>query len=162
MARTRINRPLLESEILEAQDRSRSASEAARYLSVSYKTYKRWCDYYGIFDRLVNQRGVGIPKKKATVTQGIPLKDILEGKHPQYKRWMLKKRLFSSGYKAQKCELCGFDEKRLTDERSPLMLHHIDGDSSNHRFENLQVVCYNCYFLTIGNIQGRIKKYFIG
>ena len=162
MARTQINRPLLENEIIEAQDRSRSASEAARYLRVSYKTYKKYADMYGIHHRLKNQAGAGIQKARTTENQGTPLRDILDGKKPKYKPWMVKKRLINSGYKDQKCEVCGFDERRLIDDKSPLKLHYIDGDRTNHRFENLQMICYNCYYLTVGNTQGRTKTYFMG
>jgi len=159
---TKLNRPLLENEILEAQDRSRSAAEAARYLRVSYKTYTKYAKMYGIFERLKNPSGTGIQKSRSTENQGTPLKEILAGEKPAYKGWMLKRRLFNSGYKDQKCEICGFDEKRLIDDKSPLKLHYIDGDKTNHKFENLQVICYNCYYLTVGNLVGRTRTYFIG
>ena len=42
-------RPLLESEIKAAQEKSRSAFEAARSLGVSYNTYKKYAQLYGIF-----------------------------------------------------------------------------------------------------------------
>jgi len=159
---TQLNRPLLENEILDAQDRSRSASEAARYLRVSYKTYTKYAKLYGIHDRLKNQCGRGIPKSRTTENQGTPLKEILDGEHPKYKSWKLRRRLFNSGYKEQKCEICGFDEKRLTDDKSPLKLHYIDNDNTNHRYDNIQIICYNCYFLTVGNVLGRKKNYFLG
>ena len=47
-------RPLLESEIKDAQSKSRSAFEAARLLEVSYNTYKKYAKLYGIFEDLDN------------------------------------------------------------------------------------------------------------
>ena len=43
-------KPLLESEIKDAQKKARSAMEAARILGVSYNTYKKYARKYGIFE----------------------------------------------------------------------------------------------------------------
>jgi len=155
MKRGRGARPLLKSEILEAQDQSRSAAEAARKLDVSYNTYKKWARQYGIFDRLKNQAGVGI--RKTSMTGGaVPLEDVVvHGKHPKYSHSKLQKRLIRDGVFEEKCSNCGFDEKRITDLQVPLKLNHINGDGTDHRLENLELVCYNCWFLTIGNLWGR-------
>ena len=56
------SRPLMESEIKEAQQKSRSAMEAARVLGVSYNTYKKYSRKYGIFEDLKNPDGNGIKK----------------------------------------------------------------------------------------------------
>ena len=55
-------KPLLESEIKEAQKKARSAMEAARVLGVSYNTYKKYARKYGIFEDLKNPDGTGIRK----------------------------------------------------------------------------------------------------
>ena len=55
-------KPLLESEIKEAQKKARSAMEAARVLGVSYNTYKKYARKYGIFEDLKNPDGIGIKK----------------------------------------------------------------------------------------------------
>ena len=55
-------RPILESQIKAAQAASRSAFEAARTLGISYNTYKKYAKMYGIFDDLINQKGIGINK----------------------------------------------------------------------------------------------------
>ena len=46
------------------------------------------------------------------------------------------------------CELCGWGEINPVTGKSPLEINHIDGDSSNNRPENLQVICPNCHSLT--------------
>ena len=58
-------KPLLESEIRDAQSKSLSAHEAARTLGISYNTYKKYAKRYGIFENLKNPFGVGVIKSQA-------------------------------------------------------------------------------------------------
>ena len=52
--------------------------EAARWLGVSYNTYKKWAQYYGVFENHKNQKGEGI--KKGWGSYKVSMMDILEGK----------------------------------------------------------------------------------
>lgn len=151
------SRPITEQEIREANSKTKSAAAAARYLDVAYNTYKKYAIKYGLFEEQKNQAGVGISNPNSPNAGKYPLDDILSGKHPQYDKFRLKQRLIRSGYKAEECELCGFDEKRISDGKVPLILHHKNGDGSDHRYENLEFLCFNCYFLTVGNITGPSK-----
>lgn len=45
------------------------------------------------------------------------------------------------------CEKCQWSEKRL-DGKTPLQIHHIDGNSKNNILENLLLLCPNCHSLT--------------
>jgi hypothetical protein len=153
------HKPLLESEIKDIQKKARSAREAARLLGVAYNTYKKYARQYGLFEKLKNPSGVGIRKGSISRSMYAPLDDILAGKYPKYPIWKLKKRLLLSGYMEEKCSCCGFDERRLTDNRVPLLLDFIDGNRTNHIYENLQMLCFNCYFLQVGNYTGRRKEY---
>lgn len=47
-----------------------------------------------------------------------------------------------------KCEKCGWGGKNEFTETIPLEMHHIDGDYTNNKEENLQVLCPNCHSLT--------------
>ena len=69
---------LTKNMILEAQSHTKSNMEAARWLKVSYNTYKKWAKYYKVFDQHLNQSGVGV--KKGWATYRIPLEEIFEGK----------------------------------------------------------------------------------
>ena len=61
-------RPLLESEIKSAQEKSRSAFEAARTLGVSYNTYKKYAQLYGIFENLKNPYVPSFSRTPAKIT----------------------------------------------------------------------------------------------
>lgn len=150
---------LMESEIRDAQSKSRSAMEAARVLGVSYNTYKKYAKMYGIFEDLINQKGVGVSKGFNIKRGKYALDDILSGKYPDYPSWKLRHRLLTNGYMLERCNNCGFDEKRLTDNRVPLVLDYIDGNRKNHKYENLQMLCLNCTFLINGNLSGSKKEY---
>ena len=66
-----------------------------------------------------------------------------------------------------KCEKCGWGEKNEFIGTIPLEIHHIDGDYTNNKEGNLQVLCPNCHSLTethkSHNKKGRIgrRKYYI-
>ena len=48
--------------IEDAVQNTKSNAEAARWLDVSYNTYKKWAKYYNLFDNHLNQTGKGINK----------------------------------------------------------------------------------------------------
>lgn len=52
------------------------------------------------------------------------------------------------------CSKCGFDKMHPDDGQTVLEINHIDGNGSNHRPENLEVLCPNCHSLT-PNYRGR-------
>lgn len=144
---------LTKKMILDAQANSKSASECARWLSVSFNTYKKWAQYYQVYDNVKNQSGKGI--KKGFATYRISLEDIFEGKtESKYSNATFKKRLVDEGYMQEECSVCGFNEGRITDGKIPLHIDYIDGDSSNKSFENLRLLCPNHYFL----FNGRFPK----
>ena len=63
--------------------------------------------------------------------------------------------LFRTGIKENKCEKCGLSEwqgNSLVCE-----LHHINGDSTDNRIENLIILCPNCHSQT-DNFRSRNRK----
>ncbi len=87
----------------------------------------------------------------------IPLKEILEGKHPQYGTSKLKSRLIKEKIKKEKCEKC--KNKFWEGEVIPLETHHKDGDSKNHKLSNLLLLCPNCRALTNTYCGKNVKKH---
>ena len=47
-----------------------------------------------------------------------------------------------------KCEICGWGKTHPITGNIPLQIHHIDGDCTNNKEENLQLLCPNCHCLT--------------
>ena len=148
--------------------KTKSNRAAARYLNVSYQHYRKYAKLYKdettgktLFEIHKNQRGAGIKKGTGPKMRGKHgLLDILEGKHRDINHHNLKGRLLRNGIFEEKCSCCGFEERRITDYTVPLLLDWIDGDKTNHKKENLRMLCYNCYYLEVGNpCGGGIKKH---
>lgn len=147
------SRPLLAKDILIAQEHTQSAAQAARYLNVNYATYRKYAVLYDLFKNHTNKTGKGIPRKKMKGLFGLDA--ILNGEHPTYDRGKLKERIIRAGKLPERCNLCGFDQKRVFDGRCPLVLHSLDGDNHNLRLENLELRCYNCSYLTTGVVSAK-------
>jgi hypothetical protein len=144
-------RPILESQILAAQEKSKSAAEAARTLGISYNTYKKYAKMYGIMERLKNPAGIGIDRKKHIRNRSYHIEDLINGKHPKYPLHRFKNKMFDSGYIPRVCSCCGFSEARITDGKYPLLLDFLDGDLNNRILDNIRPLCFNCFFLLVGN-----------
>lgn len=153
-------KPLTEWEIKQAQQKARSAAEASRILGVSYNTYTKYAKQYGIFDDLKNMEGVGISKgQRYSKNRKYSIEDLLDGKYPDYPVHQLKKAIIDNGMMEEKCSMCSFNERRITDSKVPITLDFIDGDRRNHKYENLRFLCWNCSFLINGNLQGSKKDF---
>ena len=48
--------------------------------------------------------------------------------------------------RGHQCEECG--RKHWNKEKTPLEVHHIDGDRTNNKYKNLKLLCCNCHALT--------------
>lgn len=154
---------LLQSQIEAAMKVTRSNRAAAEYLRVSFNMYKRYAQAYknefgvSLFDVHKNQAGIGVTKNRVADSRH-KVDDIILGKHPNYPAQKLFRRLLQSGYIEEKCKSCGFHQKRPTDLKTPLVLNHVDGDKTNHKFDNLEVLCYNCYFIHVGDLKKTLLK----
>ena len=138
-------RPILKSEIEEAKKHAVNESAAARWMGISSDTYIKYAKMYGIYDPkpcVKGKRGVFDPNRGK-----YPLTEILEGKHPNVSIWTVKDKLFRSGIKKLECEECGFNQRRIGDNKLPLLLNHMDDDIHNHKLENLKIMCFNCTFV---------------
>ena len=57
------------------------------------------------------------------------------------RRWILNRA-------GNKCEECGWNKVNIYTGKIPIQIHHIDGDASNNRPDNLKVLCPSCHSLT--------------
>jgi hypothetical protein len=147
-------KPLSKEMIVAAQANTKSNFAAARYLHVSYQHYKRYAKMYGIFESHKNQAGKGIPKFLKGKGKEPALLDIIEGRisAAHFSPDKIKYRLIEEGYLLEECSMCGFKERRVLDYKMPLLLHFKDNNKSNYSRENIELLCYNHYFLTVGDV----------
>ena len=82
---------------------------------------------------------------KKIINKPKPLNEILTEKS-YYSSDKLKKRLFKENLKEHKCEICGLSE--WNGKELSLELHHINGNPTDNRIENLQILCPNCHSQT--------------
>tara|TARA_R100000951_G_C2629825_1_gene177260 strand:- start:100 stop:717 length:618 start_codon:yes stop_codon:yes gene_type:complete len=147
-------KPLSKIQIIAAQAKTLSNMSAARYLHVSYQHYKRYAKLYGLFESHKNQCGKGIPKFLNNGKKAPALLDIIEGRSSaaHFSPDKIKYRLIEEGYLLEECSMCGFKERRVLDYRIPLLLNFKDNNKSNYTLNNIELLCYNHYFLVIGDI----------
>jgi hypothetical protein len=156
---------LTKEDILRAQKHTKSNRAAARYLGISYNTYRMYSKLFKneegktLFEAHLNPSGKGIKKHlggygKSKKNIKVALMDVLEGRVDvsNYTIDVLKTRLVQEGFILEECKGCGFNERRVVDYKVPLVLNFKDKNKRNWKLENLEFLCYNCYFLYVGNI----------
>ena len=140
-------RPLLQSEIEEVQKKTPFAAQQAKLLNVHFVTLKKYSKMYGIYNPhpcLKGRRNIYGPERGK-----YPLNKILNGDfrdNSMVTDWMVKDKLIRSGVVPPKCDICGYDKRRVTDNKMAILVNHRDGDERNFKLDNIQLLCYNCMF----------------
>jgi len=157
---------LTEKEVRYAMANTNTNPEAARFCGCTILTWTRYAKMYYDYDegkslfQMQTEKGYRYFSKNRTNPktgkqvgfQKTDIFEILEGKHPSYNGKKLAKRLLFELIFPPECCLCGIDERRVTDQKLPLIMRYKDDDLRNHKKENLEFICYNCYFLNYGTI----------
>jgi hypothetical protein len=140
-------RPILQSEIEAVQKLSPFAAAHARMLGIAKCTYRKYAEMYGIYNPKPNALG---KRNLFDPSRGkYPLEKILSGElngNPQLSDWKVRDKIIRGGIVPPKCNICGYDKRRIGDNKLALLLDHKDGDEKNYKLENLQLLCYNCTF----------------
>ena len=159
MAKGRKQKIITKEQLLNAMKMTKSNMSCARYLGISYMHYSRYAKSYideesgkTLFDLHKNQAGKGI--RKHLGGKDPDLRSLMDGELyvKSYNLNRYKDRLIQEGYIEEKCNSCGFTEQRVHDYKSPLLIHFKDKNKENWRIENIELLCYNCYFLYIGDV----------
>lgn len=133
------------NRIIDACAKYPTMLSACQSLNMPYISFKRYAQIFGCWQP--NQGRVGKKRDdKEYASIAIPLEEILEGKHPYYDYCSLKRRLLRAGILKNECEECHVTQWN----GKPLTMHmdHIDGNSRNHKRENLRMLCPNCHSQT--------------
>ena len=153
-------KPLNKELIVAAMNKTLSNRAAARYLNCYFQNDKKWAKLYeskthdNLFEQHKNQSGKGIPKFLRSGGKEPALIDIIEGRidASSFSPDKIKYRLITEGHLMEECSVCKFHERRVSDYKMPLLLNFKDGNKKNYRKENIELLCYNHYFLTVGDI----------
>lgn len=151
---------LSKQDVIRAMKMTKSNLQASRYLGVDYTTYRKYSKLYydkdgkTLFDVHKNQTAKGIPKMRSNKYNDEWLKRILSGEvySPTYSLDEFKSKLIHQCILPEECNKCGFKEQRIYDYKVPIILNFIDKNKKNWKQDNLEFLCYNCYFLTVGDL----------
>lgn len=162
---------LFESDIREAMSQTKSNAQAAKYIGVSYPTYRKYALEYKdedtgktLFD-IHKSTGKGIRRfyKRDYVNKVFK---IIEGKAAYPKKYANKmlfiRDLIRTMIFEEKCDICGWSDKKPHDMTTPLLIEFKDGNQKNYLKDNLRLICPNCYSIYIGDVyhsQGFRKQY---
>ncbi len=157
------SKPISREDVLRAMRFTKSNRAAAKYLGCSYQHYKPFAKNFkvdetdhnspSLFEAHKNQSGKGIPKFLPNRRKEPNVKNIVETGTgwESFTPEKIKSRLITEGYLREECCKCMFNERRVTDYKMPLLLNFKDNNKSNYLLENLELVCYNCYFLYVAD-----------
>tara|TARA_Y100000034_G_scaffold124946_1_gene173822 strand:+ start:4432 stop:4884 length:453 start_codon:yes stop_codon:yes gene_type:complete len=131
-----------DEKLIEAANSEPTMATAAAKCGIHYNTFRRRAKVLGVYKP--NQGGKGT--KKGHYSSRIPTQEILEGTHPQYQSYKLRNRLLEEDILEYKCKICGISE--YMGKPLSLELDHINGNSRDHKIENLRLLCPNCHSQT--------------
>lgn len=141
-----------DQEFIQICKNSSSMTVAAKTAGMPYYEFKIKAIQLNCYDPNKGHRHPRLLNSKEK------LQEILDGKHPTYQPYKLKKLLFKHHLKENKCEECGITE--WNGNPIECQLHHKDGNKFNNSLENLIILCPNCHSQTdtYGYKQGRKYK----
>ena len=151
--RIKYTKELLEENVKDCY----SFSELCKRLGLKHrgsnpKTLRRKLNEYNIdYSHFIGQRWNTNPQNPVyirTYSKSLSENSSLSSGH-------VKKLLFKIGLKENKCECCGISSWK----GKPLQceLHHINGDPTDNRIENLIILCPNCHSQT-DNFRNKKRK----
>ena len=144
MIRIKYTKELLETNVKDCY----SFAELCRRLGLkpagsNPKTLRKKMDEFGVdYSHFTGKAWNKNPENP--VYRGKYLPKLCE--HSSLSSANVKELVYRLGLKENKCEICGVTEWL----GNPIVceLHHINGDSTDNRIENLQILCPNCHSQT--------------
>lgn len=146
-------------ECAEAVKKSFSIAQVCRYLNIkpvggNYNTVRQMIEKYNLDTSHFTGKGWNTGFRFHSFGKKFTLEDVLK-ENSHYSSFKLKNRLFKEGIKKKQCECCKLE--KWNGQEIPLELHHINGNNTDNRLENLQILCSNCHAQT-ENYRGTKKS----
>jgi len=138
-------------ELIEIVKNSMSYANVCKQIGISsvggnFNKIKKYIKLYDInIDHFTGQ-GWNTGDRYKFFGKLIPLDKILKGEYPTFPTNHLRVRLIKEGIKQEKCEICGITD--WNNKKISFHLDHIDGDNTNHKLDNLRILCPNCHTQT--------------
>ena len=144
-------------DVIKAVAENKSIAGVLRQLNLrpiggNYKTVHRLIKEYGLDTSHFTGQGwnVGLAfKPKLSIKD----EDVYVENSDYRCSWRLRER-YKKTTGINYCEVCGLTE--WLNKPIPLEIHHINGNNTDNRLENLQLLCPNCHALT-NNYRGRAQ-----
>lgn len=162
MKRGGVAKIISEQDIRRAMAITKSNFAASKFLNVYFQTYRKYAKMYideetgkNLWELHKNQCGKGITRFRGNYYGQTGLDKILTGEITNVEKYDIgkfKNHLINNFVLHEECSRCKFNEKRLFDYRVPLLINFKDKNTKNWREYNLEFLCYNCYYLTIGDV----------
>jgi transposase-like protein len=149
---------VLDRETLEREyyENRKSQREIAEQYGVTQTKVARWMKNYGLKSRPPTENKMPTAKgshldeeHKKAISEAMTdnPKNYMQGRvledHPNWKGGVRAYRRMKLADVPLVCADCGAGE--IVKARSNLYVHHIDGDRSNNRIDNLVVLCCSCH-----------------
>lgn len=133
-----------------------SLLEISKKLGIAKSTASEWLKDYPLPDDVLAQKALG--KAQGNYIDGRLRPEILanlaKGWSSASRKTLeelkgfpaVRKRILAE--RGEKCERCGWNQENPYHGKVPVQVNHINGDCTDHRAENLEVLCPNCHALT--------------
>lgn len=146
-----------ENEFKNAIKKSFSIAETCRILNIrpcggNYKTIHHLIKKYSVDISHFTGQGWNVGLKFRPM-KTYTLDEILIENSTYRSSLKLKNKLFNNNIKDEVCERCG--NSVWEGEKIPLELHHVNGNNTDNRIENLQILCSNCHAQTENYRRGK-------
>jgi 5-methylcytosine-specific restriction endonuclease McrA len=153
MVRVKYTKDLLETNVKDCY----SFSELCRKVGLTpkgsnFKTLRKKLNEFRIdYSHFTGKIWSKNPKNPVYIKKYTP--NLCE--HSSLSSSNVKALVYRLGLKENKCEICGISE--WLGNKINCEIHHINGDSTDNRIENLQILCPNCHSQT-DNFRSRNRK----
>lgn len=152
-----ISKKYTKEELVNAVEKSYSIASVCRELKIrpvggNYKTINSLIKEFSLDISHFTGKGWNYGQNYIHFGKKYNLSEILIENSPYKSSTKLKVRLIKDGLKLKECEVCKLSI--WMNKEMPLELNHKNGNNTDNRIENLEIICCNCHAQTY-NYRGK-------